>query len=96
MINTEKAGFVPVVVLGVLAALAGCKNDGTQPVDAAQANGNLARWVPPPATVGGLIAPDETRTCPVHFGQTARLAERCNTRALRSIPPHSLAGQPVS
>src|ERR1700722_18814974 len=42
MIKTEKAGFVPVIVLVMLTAVAGCKNDGTQTVDAAAANGNLA------------------------------------------------------
>ena len=42
MIKAEKAGFVPVAVLVMLTALAGCKNDGTQTVDAAAANGNLA------------------------------------------------------
>ena len=61
MINTEKAGFVPVVVLGVLAALAGCKNDGTQPVDAAAANGNLA-----PVSDNGNAAPVNDSVAPAY------------------------------
>ncbi len=43
MKNTGRLGLVSVVVLAMFTAIAGChKNDGTQVVDAAAANGNLA------------------------------------------------------
>ena len=61
MIKTEKAGFVPVIVLVMLTALAGCKNDGTQPVDAAQANGNLA-----PVSDSGNAAPVNESVAPAY------------------------------
>src|ERR1700722_20509344 len=61
MIKTEKAGFVPVIVLVMLTALAGCKNDGTQPVDAAAANGNLA-----PVSDSGNAAPVNESVAPAY------------------------------
>ena len=43
MAKKQSLGLVSVVVLAMFTAMAGChKNDGTQEVDAAAANGNLA------------------------------------------------------
>ena len=53
----QNLGFVAVVVLAVFMAIAGChKNDGTQEVDAAAANGNLA----PVGDTGGAAPVNES------------------------------------
>ena len=51
MTTTGGSGLVPVIVLAMLAAMAGCHGNGTQEVDAA-ANGNLA----PVSDNGGAAA----------------------------------------
>jgi hypothetical protein len=71
MAKKQSLGLVSVVVLAIFTAMAGChKNDGTQEVDAAAANGNLApvgdtgaaapvneSVAPPPASAPAYSAP---------------------------------------
>ena len=57
MAKKQSLGLVSVVVLAIFTAMAGCHgNDGTQEVDAAAANGNLA----PVGDTGGAAPVNES------------------------------------
>ncbi len=94
MAKKQSLGLVPVVVLAIFTTMAGChKNDGTQEVDAAAANGNLA----PVSDTGGAtpvnesVAPAPATPLPIRLRPARRHRYRSipSKRNSRSILPRS-------